>query len=173
MEVARVDSHDVLLNGFGRVRDDVHSAVEGLDEPALTFRADPDANTIAWLVWHLTRVEDDHVCDVAGIERAWTAGGWAQRFNLPFDTAATGYGHSKSDVAALRADAGLLLGYFDAVHQQTVKYVGGLRDVDLDRIVDERWDPPVSLGVRLVSVINDCTQHAGQAAFIRGLTERR
>jgi hypothetical protein len=173
MEVAGVDSHDVLLDGFGRVRDDVHAAVEGLDESALRFRADADANTIAWLVWHLTRVEDDHVCDVAGVEQVWTTDGWAKRFDLPFDTAATGYGHTSSDVAALRADAGSLLGYFDAVHRQTVKYVGGLRDADLDRVVDERWDPPVSLGVRLVSVINDCTQHAGQAAFIRGLTERR
>jgi uncharacterized damage-inducible protein DinB len=173
MEVARVDSHDVLLDGFGRVRDDVHGAVEGLDEEALTFRADGDANSIAWLVWHLARVEDDHVSDVAGVEQAWTTGGWVQRFDLPFDTAATGYGHSSSDVAALRAGAGLLLGYFDAVHEQTMKYLGGLTDSDLDRIVDERWDPPVSLGVRLVSVINDCTQHAGQAAFIRGLTERR
>ena len=168
-----MDSHDVLLDGFGRVRDDVHGAVEGLDESALTFRAGPDANTIAWLVWHLARIQDDHVSDVAHVEQTWTSAGWAQRFDLPFDSAATGYGHSSSDVAAVRADAALLLGYFDAVHQQTIKYVGGLHDSDLDRIVDERWDPPVSLGVRLVSVINDCTQHAGQAAFIRGLTERR
>jgi hypothetical protein len=173
MEVARVDSHDVLLDGFGRVRDDVHGAVEGLDEAALTFRADRDANSIAWLVWHLSRVQDDHVSEVAGTDQVWTTGGWAKRFELPFGTAATGYGHGSPDVAALRADSGLLLGYFDAVHQQTMKYLGGLNDSDLDRIVDERWDPPVSLGVRLVSVINDCTQHAGQAAFIRGLTERR
>jgi uncharacterized protein DUF664 len=168
-----MNSRDILLDGFGRVRDDVHAAVEGLDVDALTFRADQDANTIAWLSWHLSRVEDDHVCDVAGVDQTWTTGGWAQRFELPFDAAATGYGHRSPDVAAVRADAGLLLGYFDAVHQQTMSYVDGLHDSDLDRVVDERWDPPVTLGVRLVSVINDCAQHAGQAAFIRGLAERR
>lgn len=168
-----MDAHDVLLDAFDRVRDDVHGAVSGLDESALTFRADTDANTIAWLVWHLTRIQDDHVSDVASVEQAWTTGGWARRFDLPFDTAATGYGHNNSDVAAVRAGADLLLGYFDAVHEQTTKYVGGLHDPELDRIVDKRWDPPVSLGVRLVSVVNDCMQHAGQAAFIRGLTERR
>ncbi|HEX7107421.1 MAG TPA: DUF664 domain-containing protein [Acidothermaceae bacterium] len=168
-----MNSRDVLLDGFGRVRDDVHGAVEGLDAAALNFRADKDANTIAWLVWHLSRVADDHVSEVAGVDQVWTTGGWARRFGLPFDEAATGYGHHSSDVEAVRADPALLLGYFDDVHQQTVRYVGGLHDADLDRIVDQRWDPPVTLGVRLVSVINDCTQHAGQAAFIRGLTERR
>lgn len=168
-----MNSRDILLDGFGRVRDDVHGAVEGLDEEALTFRADKDANSIAWLVWHLSRVQDDHVADVAGVEQVWTSGGWVDRFDLPFDKAAHGYGHSSLDVAAVRADAALLLGYFDAVHQQTLDYVGGLRDADLDRVVDERWDPPVTLGVRLVSVVNDCTQHAGQAAFVRGLAERR
>jgi hypothetical protein len=168
-----MDSHDILLDAFGRVRDDVHGAVEGLEEAALTFRADKDANTIAWLIWHLSRVQDDHVAEVAGIEQVWTSGGWVERFGLPFDKSAHGYGQSSSDVAAVKADAALLLGYFDAVHQQTMNYVEGLKDVDLDRVVDERWDPPVTLGVRLVSVVNDCTQHAGQAAFVRGLTERR
>ena len=168
-----MNSRDVLMDGFGRVRDDVHSAVDGLDSAALHFRADKDANTIAWLIWHLSRVADDHVSEVAGVDQAWTTGGWARRFDLPFDEAATGYGHGSSDVESVRADSALLLGYFDAVHEQTMKFVDGLRDADLDRVVDERWDPPVTLGVRLVSVINDCTQHAGQAAFIRGLAERR
>lgn len=168
-----MNSRDILLDAFGRVRDDVHGAVEGLDVDALTFRADHDANSIAWLTWHLSRVEDDHVSEVAGVDQVWTTGGWVQRFALPFDKSAHGYGQSSSDVAAVRADSALLLGYFDAVHQEVVSYVAGLNDSDLDRVVDERWDPPVTLGVRLVSVVNDCTQHAGQAAFIRGLTERR
>lgn len=167
-----MNSRDILLDGLGRVRDDVHDAVEGLDVDALSFRADKDANTIAWLIWHLSRVADDHVSEVAGIDQVWTTGGWAQRFDLPFDEAATGYGHRSPDVEAVRADSAVLLGYFDAVHHEAVSYVAGLNDADLDRVVDDRWDPPVTLGVRLVSVINDCTQHAGQAAFIRGLTER-
>ncbi len=168
-----MNSSELLRDGFGRVRDDVHAAVEGLDEKALTYRADADANTIAWLVWHLSRVEDDHVSEVAGAKQVWTSGGWAKRFDLPFDDSATGYSQNSADVAAVRADSALLLGYFDAVHQQVMSYVDGLHDSDLDRIVDERWDPPVALGVRLVSVVNDCTQHAGQAAFVRGLAERR
>ena len=73
----------------------------------------------------------------------------------------------------MRADAALLLGYYDAVHEQTLRYLDGIGEADLDRIVDRRWDPPVTLGVRLVSVADDDIQHAGQAAFVRGVVENR
>jgi hypothetical protein len=168
-----MDIAELLVDAFGRVDDATRRAVEGASRPVLTYRPDPDANSIAWLVWHLTRIQDDHVADVAGIDQRWTADGWHERFGLPFAPDATGYGHSSADVAAVAVDGALLLGYFDAVHAQTCAYVGGLRAADLDRIVDERWDPPVSLGVRLVSVVNDDLEHAGQAAYVRGIAERR
>lgn len=163
---------ELLRDLFGRVHEDVHGAVEGLELDALTHRVDGTANSIAWLVWHLTRVQDDHVCEVAGIEQAWTADGWAERFALPFAVGATGYGQDSDDVAAVRADADLLLRYYDAVHQRTLRYLDGVSETDLDRVVDRNWDPPVTLGVRLVSVVDDDIQHAGQAAFVRGIVER-
>ena len=120
-------------------------------------------------MWHLARVQDDHVAGVAGLEQVWTARGFAGRFALPFDERDTGFGHSSSDVAKVRADADLLAAYLEAVHEQTVGYLAGLSEADLDRVVDTRWDPPVTLGVRLVSVVNDDSQHLGQAAYVRGL----
>ena len=169
-----MDIADLLVDAFGRVRESVHGAVAGLSEEQLTARLDPGANSIAWLVWHLTRVQDDHVCAVADVEQAYTAKGWAKRFDLPFDDAAIDYGHSSADVAAVRvADPALLLDYYEDVHRQTLEYVRGLTAADLDRVVDERWDPPVTLGVRLVSVVDDDLEHAGQAAFVRGVLERR
>jgi uncharacterized damage-inducible protein DinB len=168
-----VNALDVLRDVFGRVETDVHGAVEGLDAAALTYRVDGSANTIAWLVWHLARVQDDHVAGVAGTEQAWTADGWADRFGLPFAAGDIGYGHGSDDVAAVRADADLLLEYYDAVHARTLAYLDGLADTDLDRVVDLHWDPPVTLGVRLISVADDDLQHAGQAAFLRGVVERR
>jgi Protein of unknown function (DUF664) len=164
---------ELLRDLFERVATNVHGAVEGLALDALTSRIDDDTNSIAWLVWHLTRVQDDHVCEVAGVEQIWTAEGWVERFGLPFPAGATGYGQSGDDLAAVRVDADLLLGYFDAVAARTLRYVDGLVDADLDRIVDERWDPPVTLGVRLISVADDDIQHAGQAALVRGVVERR
>ncbi|MFG2642620.1 DinB family protein [Streptomyces sp. NPDC048370] len=166
-------SADLLVDAFGRVQEAVHGAVEGLSEDELTARIDEDANSIAWLVWHLTRIQDDHVAGVFDAEQVWTADGWKARFGLPFSARATGYGHSSSQVAAVRAPAELLLGYYDAVHEQSLKHLGSLTDADLDRVVDEAWDPPVTLGVRLVSVIAEDNQHAGQAAYVRGVVERR
>lgn len=84
----------------------------------------------------------------------------------------TGYGQSADDVAAVRVEAGLLAGYYDAVHERTLGYLSGLTDAELDRIVDESWDPPVTLGVRLASVLSDDLQHAGQASYVRGLARR-
>lgn len=164
---------ELLVDAFGRVRETVHEAVEGLTAQEVTWRLDEGSNSIAWLVWHLTRVQDDHVSEVAGAEQAWTAQKWVDRFGLPFPAEATGYGHRPSDVEAVRVDSSeLLTGYYDAVYEQTVEYVQGLVDGDFDRIVDRAWDPPVTLGVRLVSVISDALQHAGQAAYVRGVLLR-
>ncbi|WP_327115223.1 DinB family protein [Nocardia sp. NBC_01730] len=165
-------SADVLTDAFERIREVVHEAVDGLGEDELAHRIDQGANSIAWLVWHLTRVQDDHVSEVADVEQVWTARGWSDRFALPIDGRATGYGDRPVDVAVIRAPAELLTGYYDAVHEQTLRFVRKLGDSDLERIVDIRWDPPVTLGVRLVSVISDDLQHAGQAAFVRGVIER-
>ena len=165
---------DLLLGAFDNVRSAVHRAVDGASGATLAYRPDGESNSVAWLVWHLARVQDDHVADVAGTEQAWTAEGWVGRFGLPFDASETGYGAEPDDVAALGgATAELLTGYYDAVHRRTLDFVSGLSDDDLDRVVDTRWDPPVTLGVRLTSVITDDLEHAGQAAYVRGVAERR
>ncbi|WP_228395289.1 mycothiol transferase, partial [Modestobacter roseus] len=167
-------SRDLLLTAFDNVEGAVRGVLDGLDPALLDERIDPQANTIGWLVWHLLRVQDDHVAEVAGRPQAWTDAGWAERFDLPFDLGATGYGFSSDDVAATRVtDPELLTGYSTEVHRRTAEFVRGLSDADLDRVVDERWDPPVTLGVRLVSVLTDDLQHAGQAAFLRGTLDRR
>lgn len=166
-----MDVADLLADGFTRIRQGVEQVLDGIGDD-LTWQPDPEANTIAWLLWHLTRVQDDHVADVAGTEQEWTAGGWQQRFALPLDAHDTGYGHSPDQVRAVRAGADLLRGYHRAVSERTIAWVRTLAGPDLDRVVDENWDPPVTLGVRLVSVISDDLQHLGQAAYLRGLAER-
>jgi hypothetical protein len=168
-----MNSAELLVDAFGRVHGVAHAAVDGLTAAELNFRPDCGAasgNSIGWLVWHLARVQDDHVAGVAGIGQVWMSQGWAAKFGLPFEPSAIGYGHTDADVTATRIESGqLLLGYLDAVHEQTVAYVQGLTADDLDRVVDESWHPVVTLGVRLVSVIADDLQHAGQAAYLRGL----
>ncbi len=166
-------STEVLVDAFERVRDAVHPAVNGLSSEELTFRPDRESNSIAWLVWHLTRIQDDHIAGINGSEQVWTAGGWADRFGLPLDPADTGYGHDSSAVAAVTADAQLLLGYNEDVHAKTSGFLHTLTESNLDRVVDDSWDPPVTMRVRLVSVISDDLQHVGQAAYVRGIVQRR
>ena len=169
-----MNSTQLLQDGFGRIQDLVHAAVDGLTADQLSYRVDPGANSIAWLIWHLTRVQDDHVADAAGLQQVWTSQGWSQRFGLSLDESDTGYGHSGDDVAAVTVESpDLLTGYYDAVWDQTRAYLDGLDDDALDRVVDEHWDPPVTLGVRLTSVIGDDLQHVGQAALLRGIVTRR
>jgi uncharacterized damage-inducible protein DinB len=169
-----MESRDLLLTAFDNIETVLGRALDGIDPALLTARIDPEANTIAWLAWHLTRVQDDHVAEVAGTGQAYSDAGWADRFALPFDTSAIGYGFSSEDVGKTRiTDPQLLLGYHADVHRRTADFVRTLSSEDLDRVVDERWNPPVTLGVRLVSVIGDDLQHAGQAALLRGFLERR
>ncbi len=164
-------SAELLTDAFGRVRDTVHRAVRELTAGQLAARLDEDANSIAWLCWHLTRVQDDHVAGAFGVTQVWPR--FMDRFGLPFGLGEIGYGHSSAQVAEVQVSSGdLLTAYHDAVHAQTVGLVSGVTDADLSRVVDEGWDPPVTLGVRLVSVISDDLQHAGQAAFIRGVLLR-
>ena len=165
-------SASLLTDAFERVRETVYDAVMGLTAEQLAFRPYPAGNSIAWLVWHLTRIQDDHVAGVAETGQVWEFGDWAPRFGLPTGSMDTGYGNTSEQVAGVIVDsAEVLTTYYDAVHERTIRYVSTLTDHDLPRIVDKAWDPPVTLGVRLVSVINDDTQHAGQAAYLRGMIQ--
>jgi hypothetical protein len=163
---------DILIDGYGRIREEVHAVLDGLGPEELHHRPAPDANTIAWLVWHLTRVQDDHIADAFDLDQVWLAQDWQKRFGLDLPRHDTGYGHTPAKVAKVRVEsAELLTGYYDAVHEQTLGVLRTLAAKDLERIVDERWDPPVGLGVRLVSVLSDDLQHVGQAAYLRGLVQ--
>jgi hypothetical protein len=150
----------------------VHDVLNGLTEPELQDRIDGTANSICWLVWHLTRVQDDHVAATGGLAQVWLSG-WADRFGLPLDRADIGYGHDSDQVGVVRAPCELLADYHDATYEQTISFLDGLNEADLDKIVDRRWDPPVTMAARLISVLADDLQHAGQAAFVRGVIERR
>jgi hypothetical protein len=163
---------DLLVDGFGRVREIVHRVLDGLTEADLQYRVDPAANSICWQIWHLTRVQDDHVAGAGGLDQVWLSG-WEKRFGLPLDPLDIGYGHSSDQVAVVMAPPSLLAGYHDATYERTVEFLHTLTEDDMSRIVDRNWRPPVTMAVRLVSVLTDDLEHAGQAAFIRGVIERR
>jgi uncharacterized damage-inducible protein DinB len=169
-----MELNELLADLFGRITEHVHEAVDGLDIEALCTPLANGANPIGWLVWHLTRVQDDHIAEILDEPQVWTSSDWAQRFGLPADPGNTGYGHSDDEVRTIRPEsAEALIEYYEAVAIRTSQLLERTTPSDLDRVVDDRWDPPVTLGVRLVSIADDDIQHAGQACYVRGILKRR
>jgi uncharacterized damage-inducible protein DinB len=168
-----VNVSDVLTEAFDRLPALVRSAVKGLTPDQLRWAPAPGANSVGWLVWHLTRIQDHHISEILEQDQVWVQDGWAGRFGLDADPGNTGYAHTPKQIATVQPEsAQALIDYYDAVAARTRELLRGLTSKDLDRIVDESWDPPVTLGVRLVSIVNDDDQHVGQAAYVRGLIRR-
>ena len=163
---------ELLRDAFTRLIEHVDELTEGLSEEQAGYRPSPKANSIAWLIWHSARVQDIQLAPIAGIEQVWTDEGWVDRFGLDLPRNDTGYGHGPDEVAKVRAPVDLLAGYYHAVHKVTLEFVAGVTAEDLARVVDENWDPPVTASARLVSIIDDCAQHLGQAAYLLGILPR-
>lgn len=164
-----MDVAGLLLELYGRIPPLAQQAVEDLTEDQLREPPAAGANSIGWLVWHLARVQDHHVAEILGTDQVWVGEDWAGRFGLEPDPSNIGYGHGPDEVASVKPDGSQsLLDYLDAIEGRTRQMIEELSPADLDRIVDRRWDPPVSLGVRLVSIADDSLQHVGQACYLRG-----
>ena len=168
-----MDGAALIVDGLGRVQEVLHRALQGVPSTVLCRMPTKDTNSMAWLAWHLTRVQDHHLSDLAGLPQQWSAQGWHAKFRMKPDDSETGSGHTPKQVEALKVDGPeLLLGYYDAVYERSKRYLAGVRPVDLDRELDEpQYTPLPKVGVRLVSVLADNTQHAGQIAYLRGYFE--
>ena len=164
---------DGLSHVFEEIGRNSVSTVDGLDAAALTWRPDDQANTIAWLVWHLARVLDGHVAEIAGRPQVWAEQGWAQQFGLPAGYDDSGYGHTAAQVAEISPEEPVLRGYATAATALVLDYLDGASAEEFDRVIDRSYNPPVTVGVRLFSVVGDALQHLGQAGYVRGLYERR
>ncbi|SDB86527.1 Protein of unknown function [Sanguibacter gelidistatuariae] len=167
-------STDLLLDGFTRIDDEVREIASGLSKEQLEHRLDPDGNSLSWLLWHISRVQDAQVADIAGTEQVWITEGWAERLGLGLDPADTGYGYTSAQVAAVRGvSAEELVAYHESTFARTSEVIGSLDDDDLARVIDESYDPPVTVAVRLMSILADDFEHVGQAGYVRGLVLRR
>jgi len=162
-------ARELLRDAFTRLIEHVDELTEGLTDDEANYRPSPGANSIGWLIWHSARVQDIQLAPIAGVDQVWTRDGWVDRFGLDLPRNDTGYGHGPEEVAKVQVSAALLAGYYHAVHKLTLEFVAGVTAADLERVVDRNWDPPVTASARLISIIDDCAQHLGQAAYIRGI----
>ncbi|EHB55904.1 hypothetical protein MycrhDRAFT_3098 [Mycolicibacterium rhodesiae JS60] len=162
-------SRELLRDSFTRIIEHVNDLTDDLTDDVSFFRPTATANSIAWLIWHSARVQDAQLADIAGTDQVWFTGGWVDRFGLDLPRDAHGYGHTPDEVGKVRAPADLLAGYYHAVHKATLEYIASVTTDELARVVDTNWNPPVTASIRLVSIIDDCAQHLGQAAYVRGI----
>src|SRR5688500_4262608 len=138
----RTPAQRICVDFFSRVSDVVHDTLEGIDQTDLVARLNTTSNSISWLIWHLSRVQDHHIASLAGRDQIWVSDGWDNHFGLSFEPDDVGYGHSSDNVGAVQATVAQLAGYFDRVHEATCAYVGSIGDDDLDQVVDSAYDPP-------------------------------
>lgn len=147
---------------------------DDLDPARLNTQVAGHPNSIAWLVWHTGREIDAQVADLAGTDQLWSSQGFADRFALDgVEADAMGYGMSADEAARVRVPRttegkALLREYVEAAVAHAQAYLDGVTDDELERVVDDSYDPPVTVAVRYVSVIVDALEHLGQAAYAAG-----
>lgn len=166
--------NQILIDAFSRTEGDLERALAGLTVDQIHFQPNPDANSIAWTAWHLARVGDNQISALAGTPQCWVSDNWAARFGMPADPKNTGFKHTPAEVAAFRSPSvQILLDYYRAMAVRTTRYLETVTEADLDRVLDEPYDPKPTVGVRINSVINDLALHSGEIAYIRGLITGR
>ncbi len=164
---------EILSVEFERISRSLGIALEGLTAEDLNWQPKPDSNSIGWLTWHLTRWQDAQVSSFMKKEQLWIKGGWHKKFGRPADASDHGTGHKSEDLAKFKSpDAATQLGYHQAVLAQTKDFFRTLSPNDLDKIAEGTpFQPPPTVGMSIISVLSDGMQHAGQAAYVRGLRQ--
>jgi len=166
---------ELIVDGYDRLSDLMKEVLAGLRVADLDWQPHRDCNSLGWTAWHLTRVQDSQIADLVGEEQLWLKDGWCKRFKRPADPDDTGYGHTSEQVRVFRSpSARTQLDYLRASVERTKQYLASLTPSDLDRELDEPWFQPLpTVGVRIVSILADCHQHAGEASYIRGLLKAK
>lgn len=169
-----MDWRELIVDGYDRLPDMMKDVLAGVGAADLDWQPGRDSNTLGWTAWHLTRVQDSQIADLAGGEQLWIGEGWHRKFDRPADSEDTGYGDTAARVRAFRSPSGKVqLEYLRATVARTQAYLAALDPADLDRELDEPYRPRPTVAVRILSILVDCHQHAGEASYIRGLLRAR
>jgi hypothetical protein len=168
-----MECHDLLSDGYGRIEEVLEHVLEGLTQDDLDWQPRHDCNSIGWLVWHLTRQHDIQVASLMGDDQLWVRDGWHAKFDRPADPGDIGFGHTPEQVVAFKSpDTKTLIEYHRAVLERSKRYFPTLSKTDLDQELNEPYFKPLpTVGVRLISIMDDAVIHAGQAAYVRGLRQ--
>ena len=158
----------LIIDALERINEALHAELADITLDELVADLQP---SVGWLTWHLIRVQDSQVCPLSDRAQAWIEDGWHEKFKMAPEPRDYGPAHTntRKQATSFIADTATLLAYHDAVFRRSVAYLDSLSDADLDRVLDDpRFDPRPTVGVRLVSVVNDNMQHVGQIVFQKG-----
>lgn len=173
LTLAYMDLVALLQEAFCRLDEHVEAVCDGLDAAWLHKTVVPGTNPIGWLLWHQARQHDAQIAHAFGSEQVWTTGEWPVLFHTDPAPRNLGYGHTPEQVAEVRPESvEVVLGYQRAVNARTMGLLERVNEAALAEVFDTRWNPPVTRGVRIVSVLDDAVQHCGQAKYLRGLLDR-
>lgn len=168
-----MDAVDILRDLASRPRAAATALGDQLNPVSLNARPGGHDNSVAWLLWHTGREIDVQLAGLTGDEQQWTAGGFDARFALGQVGDTVGVGHSSAEARRILVDDGAgLLEYVDATFAAMERYLEMVTAADLEDVIDAQWDPPVTRGARLVSIIDDAAQHIAQAAYVLGMPLR-
>lgn len=169
-----MENAGLVLDALGRVRDMVQENLRDLSPEELLAPPKPHS---AWLAWHTARVQDANCSGLMECSQLWITDGWHGRFSIPPDPRDYGSGHRQTPAqvdAFTVNDKRLLLDYLDAVFAITKAHLSTVKNTDLNRLLNEpQYQPLPTLSLRLASVINCNTRHAGQIEYLRGLIKHQ
>lgn len=165
----------MLTDQVDRIEELFVDLTDGLTERAARYQIDGASNTINWLLWHSGRVIDAQLFDITGGDELWAD--WAPKFALPLaddelGPGQVGFAQDPRQAAKVVAASELLRDYGLASCAALREFLATVDENGLTRIIDRSFEPPVTVSARVVSIIGDCLQHLGQAAYVRGVAER-
>lgn len=160
---------EVLQDLTGRVRDAVGEIPRGLPTGVVNAHPLGHPNSVVWLLWHSGRELDVQLSGLTANEQVWTSEGYDSSSGVHGAGDSMGFGQSPAQAREVTAaEVGPVIDYVAAVCDAVDTYLFTVGDADLDAVIDDAWDPPVTRGVRLISILHDAVIHLGQAAYVLG-----
>jgi hypothetical protein len=162
-----VDLNQFIITLLEAAYRSIKQATDDLPDEQLYYQPTPETNSIAWLVWHLSRWRDAVSATISGEPQIWVSAGWAERCGMPDER--TGLGDTPAQVTAFCVERAVLFGYVDAAHQHTVERVAKLTPTQLVQPMVSHTGERRPAWRALAGVCSDSAQHTGQIAYLRGL----
>ena len=143
---------------------------QGLTQDQVLWRPTPYANNIGFILWHLTRGEDNVISNLSSPEPTlWVSQGWHEKFNQPVEAPDPGDRMGLQSLPIPGLD--VLLGYSEAVHEKSQSFFSALPGERLDQAPDPTR-PQRTVAAALRHLITHKNNHHGQIDYIRGLQDQ-